>query len=255
MPSLEGSLLGNKERFGQVGPRILVIVPAYNEEGSLPGLLDEITRLGYDVIVVDDASKDGTGAVARDKGVPVLSLPVNLGIGGGVQAGFIYAARNGYDIVAQVDGDGQHDPAQLVRIISPVVAGMADCVIGSRFLPEAPDTGYQTPLTRRLGMHFSTAILQLATGMRIHDTTSGFRALNRSAFTYFSREYPVDHPEAEALLMLHQAGYRIMEVPVHMRCRTSGQSLFTFVRAVLYPLRVIIGFMGLLFKKPQRLPL
>lgn len=239
------------ERVGD-GPRILVVVPAYNEETSLPGLLDEIVRAGYDVVVVNDASRDGTEAAARSKNVPVLSLPVNLGIGGGVQAGFLYAVRNNYDIVAQVDGDGQHDPAQIGRLTAPLEAGLADCVIGSRYLPDVPDTGYKTPLARRLGMHFSTGILRLATGMRIHDTTSGFRALSRSAFSYFSREYPVDHPEAEALLMLHQAGFRILEVPVSMRCRTSGQSLFTFVRALLYPLRVIIGFIGLLFKRPRR---
>jgi len=231
--------------------KILVIIPAYNEEESLPSLLQEVYRAGYDAVVVNDASSDSTEEVVRKCGVPVLSLPVNLGIGGGVQTGFIYALRNGYDIAVQVDGDGQHDPAQISTVIAPILADEADCVIGSRYLHEAPDTCYETPFSRRMGMHFSTGILKLATGLRIHDTTSGFRALNRKAFGYFSTEYPVDHPEAEALLMLHQAGFRIREVPIRMRCRVSGQSLFTFFRAALYPLRVIIGFMGLLFKKPR----
>lgn len=231
--------------------KILIVIPAHNEEESLPGLLEEIRRTGHDAIVVNDASSDATEQVAKAAAFPVLSLPVNLGIGGGVQAGFVYALRNGYDIVLQVDGDGQHDPSQLDTVVTPIVEGTADCVIGSRYVPENPDTGYKTPFARRMGMLFSTGILYLATGLRINDTTSGFRALNRAAFGYFATEYPVDHPEAEALLMLHQKGFRIVEQPVRMRCRVGGQSLFTFFRAMLYPLRVVVGFMGLLYKAPR----
>jgi len=232
--------------------KIIVIIPAHNEEESLPGLLEEVRQAGYDAVVVNDASSDATEQVAKAAGFPVLSLPVNLGIGGGVQTGFMYALRNGYDIAVQVDGDGQHDPAQIPSLAAPLLAGEVDCVIGSRYLPWAPDTGYTTPFARRMGMHFSTGILRLASGVQIYDTTSGFRALSRSAFSYFATEYPVDHPEAEALLMLHQAGFRIREIPVKLRFRTSGQSLFTFFKAALYPLRVIIGFIGILFKKPRR---
>lgn len=232
--------------------KILITIPAHNEEESLPRLLLEVCRAGYDAIVINDASSDATEQVAKVAGFPVLSLSVNLGIGGGVQAGFVYALRNGYDIVVQVDGDGQHDPSQINTIIAPIIAGEADCVIGSRYLPEDLDTGYTTPFARRMGMYFSTGILSLATGLRINDTTSGFRALNKDAFSYFATEYPVDHPEAEALLMLHQAGFRVIERPVRMRCRTGGQSLFTFFRAMLYPLRVIVGFMGIIYKTPRR---
>lgn len=245
----------NTKSLNQIDGRtvkILIIIPAHNEQASLPGLLEEVRRTGCDALVVNDASSDATEQVANAAGFPVLSLPVNLGIGGGVQAGFVYALRNGYDIVVQVDGDGQHDPSQLNTVVAPVIAGEADCVIGSRYLPEALDTGYTTPFARRMGMYFSTGILYLATGLRINDTTSGFRALNRAAFTFFATEYPVDHPEAEALLMLHQAKFRILERPVKMRCRTGGQSLFTFFRALLYPLRVIVGFMGILYKTPRR---
>lgn len=231
--------------------KILIVIPAHNEEESLPTLLDEVRRAGYDAIVINDASSDATEQVAKTAGFPVLSLPVNLGIGGGVQTGFVYALRNGYDIVLQVDGDGQHDPSLIASVVAPIIAGDADCVIGSRYVPEDPDTDYRTPFARRMGMYFSTGILYLATGLRINDTTSGFRALNRAAFSYFATEYPVDHPEAEALLMLHQAGFRIVERPVRMRCRVGGQSLFTFFRALLYPLRVVVGFMGLLYKAPR----
>lgn len=207
---------------------------------------------GYDAVVVNDASTDGTAQVAAAAGFPLLSLSVNLGIGGGVQTGFLYAVRNGYDVVVQVDGDGQHDPKGIPTIIAPILRQEADCVIGSRYTPEARNTEYRTPFVRRMGMYFSTGLLLLATGLRIHDTTSGFRALNRAAFSFFADEYPVDHPDAESLLILHQRGFRIQEFPVKMRCRVKGQSLFSFVKATLYPMRVVIGFIGLLFKTSRR---
>lgn len=232
--------------------KVLVVIPAHNEEESIARLLGEVHLAGYDAVVINDASSDNTETIAKNCGFPVLSLPANLGIGGGVQTGFIYALRNNYDIVVQVDGDGQHDPAQIPVLIAPILSGTADFSVGSRYVPSAMDTSYKTPFARRIGMHFSSGILYLATGMRIHDTTSGFRALNREAFGYFAMEYPVDHPEAEALLMLHQAGFRVVEIPVTMRGRTGGQSLFTFFKAMLYPLRVIIGFIGLINKPSRR---
>lgn len=232
--------------------KVLLIIPAHNEEDSLPALLRDVRQNGYDAVVVNDASTDGTEWVAKQAGFPVLSLPVNLGIGGGVQTGFLYAVRRGYDVVVQVDGDGQHDPARITDLLAVIARGEADCVIGSRYMPQSPDEGYKTPFARRMGMHFSTGILWLATGLRVYDTTSGFRALNRRAFSLFSTEYPVDHPEAESLLMLHQNGFKIWEIPTRMRGRASGQSLFTFIRAALYPLRVIIGFSGIVFKRPGR---
>ncbi|WP_085902026.1 glycosyltransferase family 2 protein [Kiloniella majae] len=227
-----------------ISSKILIIVPSHNEEANLPGLLDEIFKTGADVVVINDASSDNTEQVARDKGIQVLSLPVNLGIGGGVQTGFMYAVRNNYDIAVQLDGDGQHDPSLLAKVTAPVISGEVDCVIGSRYLPSDKDENYKTPVLRRLGMHFSTGILKLASGLVIHDTTSGYRALNRGALEYFVKCYPTDHPEAEALLMLQQAGFRIREVGIKMRTRNNGESLFTFWKAAFYPLRVIIGFIG-----------
>jgi glycosyltransferase involved in cell wall biosynthesis len=229
--------------------RILAVVPAFNEHESIPALISEIVATGHDVVVVDDASTDSTEQAARKAGVPVISLSNNLGVGGAVQAGFLFALRRGYDIVVQVDGDGQHDPQQISTIIGPIIAGEADCVIGSRYHPARPDSNYRTPVFRRMGIRFSTTILWLVTGVRIHDTTSGFRALNRRAVAYFSRKYPSDHPEAEALLVLHQAGFRIAEVPITMRSRTAGSSLFSLFRAAVYPLRVTVGFLGQAFKR------
>jgi glycosyltransferase involved in cell wall biosynthesis len=229
--------------------RVLAVVPAFNEQQSLPALIAEIRASGCDVVVIDDASTDGTEQAARKSRVPVISLPNNLGVGGAVQTGFLFALRRDYDIVVQVDGDGQHDPQQIPTIIAPIIAGEADCVVGSRYHPAKPDLNYRTPILRRLGMRFSTAILWLFTGVRINDTTSGFRALNRRAVAFFARKYPSDHPEAEALLVLHQAGFRLVEVPVTMRSRTAGSSLFSLFRAAVYPLRVTVGFLGQAFKR------
>lgn len=229
--------------------KVLVIVPAYNESQSLPTLLNEIRSCGYDAVVVDDGSYDGTAVVSRNCGVPVLQLAANLGIGGAVQTGFKYALYYGYDVVVQIDGDGQHNPLWIKSVVMPILEGRADCVIGSRYVPGDVDIAYETPIARRLGMLFSTGILWASTGLKINDTTSGFRALSRPAFQYFAESYPVDHPEAEALLMLNQAGFKILEVPVTMRCRSHGQSLFSFAKASLYPLRVIVGFLGLWLKR------
>ncbi len=229
--------------------KTLIIVPAFNEQDNLPKLLGEIEVLGYDVVVIDDGSVDATASVVRGLGVPLLSLTTNLGIGGAVQTGFKYALHHRYDIVVQVDGDGQHNPIYIKNVIEPLRRGQADCVIGSRYVPKQSDDEYKTPLLRRMGMYFSTGILWLATGVRINDTTSGLRALNSDAFTFFANNYPVDHPEAEALLMLHQKRFRIQEVPVKMRGREHGQSLFSFAKAALYPMRVVIGFIGLWIKR------
>jgi glycosyltransferase involved in cell wall biosynthesis len=227
---------------------VLIIIPAYNEEENLISLLQEIQLLGYDIVVIDDASRDRTAQVARQQGVKVLSLSANLGIGGAVQTGFKYASRNGYNIVVQIDGDGQHNPAWIASVIKPICDNQADCVIGSRYVPNYQDKAYKTSLPRRIGMYFSTSILYLATRLYISDTTSGFRALNREAFEYFAKFYPVDHPEAEALFMLQRKGFRILEIPITMRGRVHGQSLFNFTKAFLYPFRVLIGFMGLFLK-------
>jgi glycosyltransferase involved in cell wall biosynthesis len=233
--------------------KVLLVVPAFNEEDSLPNLIGELRQFynRYDVIVVDDASTDRTISAARSCGASVLCLPANLGIGGAVQTGFKYAVRNNYDIVVQVDGDGQHNPAFIESMLEPIKKGTADCVIGSRYTKETPDTNYHTPFPRRIGMFFSTGLLRLFTGVVVTDTTSGLRALNSRAVEFFAKEYPVDHPEAEALLMLIKKGYRLMEIPVKMRNREAGKSLFTFFRSAIYPFRVLVGFLGFMLRNTR----
>ena len=229
--------------------KILIIIPAFNEGESISALLNEISDLGLEAVVINDASTDNTEQIAAKHEFPVINLPLNLGIGGAVQTGFLYALRNNYDVVVQIDGDGQHDPAQLRFLTEKIIRGEGDCIIGSRYIPGEEDKNYKTPFARRLGMMFSTRILQLSTGVLVYDTTSGFRALNRSAYEYFSRTYPVDHPEAEALFMLHRKGFKIKEVPIVMRSRVNGHSMFGLVRSILYPFRVVVGFIGLIGSK------
>lgn len=234
--------------------KVLVIIPAYNEVDNLPYLLEELNHYRdlYDAVVVDDASTDRTVQIAQSHGVPVIRLAANLGIGGAVQAGFKYAVRNSYDVAVQLDGDGQHNPAWIEQLLKPIAVGEVDCVIGSRYMKQDPDRNYKTPFIRRIGMVFSTSILYLATGKIVTDTTSGFRALNYRSFEFFAREYPVDHPEAETLLMLHQSKFIFKEIPVKMRARKSGRSLFTMLRAIQYPFRVLVGFLGILLRGPRK---
>ena len=142
--------------------KVLLVIPARNEAENLPRLLSEVRATGWDAVVVNNASRDDTAAVARRAGFPVLSLLVNLGIGGGVQTGFLYAVRQGYDVVVQVDGDGQHDPAGVGQLIAPIIAGTADCVIGSRYLPSARDAAYRTPLGACIFRRASCAWLQVS---------------------------------------------------------------------------------------------
>jgi len=230
--------------------KVLLIIPAFNEAENLPLLLSELRQhySQYDVIVIDDASSDQTAQVAQSHNVPVLRLAANLGIGGAVQTGFKYGVQHHYDVVVQLDGDGQHNPSWIETLLEPIARAEVDCVIGSRYLSENYDKDYKTPFLRRVGMIFSSFVLFLTTGKKITDTTSGFRALNHSSFEFFSREYPVDHPEAEALLMLHQAGFKFKEVPVRMRSRAFGHSLFTLLRSTQYPIRVLVGFLGILLR-------
>ena len=227
---------------------ILIIVPAYNEEKSLPGVIQDIKdHAAYaDVLVVDDGSRDGTARLAASLGVNVLSLPFNLGIGGAMQAGYLYADRQGYDIAVQFDGDGQHVASEIEKLLGPITSGSADIVAGSRFLIPG---GYQAPLSRKIGMCIFSFLLSRILGTRVTDTTSGFRAANRRVIEYFARHYPEDYPEVETLVLLHKKRFRIIEVPVMMCERTGGRSSITAVRSVYYMVKVLLAILVDLLKK------
>ncbi len=229
--------------------RRVAIVPALNEAGALQAVIDELRAFdpGLDVVVVDDGSVDRTAAVARSMGVRVLRLPFNLGIGGAVQTGFRFAFENEYDLAVRVDGDGQHDPSQLGRLIAPVLAGEADIVVGSRFAADAD--GYRSSRTRRIGIRVLARVVSGIVGQRVTDTTSGFQALNKHGIALFARDYPHDYPEVEATVMVFRHRLRLIEVPVTMRERGSGRSSITSLRSVYYMVKVLLAIFVGLFRR------
>ena len=225
--------------------RAVAIVPAHNEDESLARVIAEIRDFDphFEIVVVDDGSTDRTSHVAVAAGARVLRLPFNVGIGGAVQTGYQFALENGFDVAVQVDGDGQHDPREIPRLLEPLLEDRADMVVGSRF---APGGGYRGTPLRRVGIHLFAAIVSLLVRARVTDTTSGFRAVNRKAIRLFALDYPSDYPEVEATVLLVRHRLRMLEVPVQMRVRETGSSSITALRSVYYMVKVLLAlFIGL----------
>ncbi len=220
--------------------KVLIIVPAHNEEAALPGVIADLRehQPEADIVVVDDASIDDTATTAERHGAGVLRLPLNLGIGGAVQTGFRYARERGYDYALQVDGDGQHPAEAVGRLLAPVRDGSADVVIGSRFLT---GEGFQSTFLRRVGIAMFRLLCRVTTGRTITDSTSGFRAYNASAIAFLADTYPSDYPEVEAAIILSHNRFRIVEVPVEMRERQGGRSSITLGRSAYYMVKVILA--------------
>jgi hypothetical protein len=229
--------------------RRIAVVPAFNEQQNVGRVIEEIRAFdpGLDIVVVDDGSVDATAAVARQHGATVLRLPFNLGIGGAVQTGFRYAFEHEYDLAVRVDGDGQHDPSQLDRVIAPVLAGEADIAVGSRFVANVE--GYRSSRSRRLGIRLLAVVVSRIVGRRVTDTTSGFQALNRKGIALFARDYPHDYPEVEATVMVSRHRLRAVEVPVSMRERSSGRSSITAMRSIYYMVKVLLAIFVGLFRR------
>jgi glycosyltransferase involved in cell wall biosynthesis len=230
--------------------RRIAIVPALNEEDSVGRVIDELRAFdpGLDIVVVDDGSVDATSHVAATKGARVLRLPFNLGIGGAVQTGFRYAFEHDYDVAVRVDGDGQHDPAQLGRVLEPVLRGDADIAVGSRFAADGA-SGYRSSRTRRIGIRLLARIVSRIVGRRVTDTTSGFQALNREGIALFARDYPHDYPEVEATVMVFRHRLRLVEVPVEMRERGGGRSSITALHSIYYMVKVLLAIFVGLFRR------
>jgi glycosyltransferase involved in cell wall biosynthesis len=231
------------------GLRRIAIVPAFNEERNVARVIDELRAFdpGLDVVVVSDGSHDRTAEVAAEHGAHVVKLPFNLGIGAAVQTGFKYAHVNGYELVVRCDGDGQHIPSELPKVLAPVLAGEADIAVGSRF---AGADGYRSSATRRVGIHMLALIVSAIARQRVTDTTSGFQALNRKALDLFAADYPHDYPEVESMVMTIKHQLRLCEVPVSMREREHGESSITALRSVYYMAKVMVALFVGLFRRP-----
>jgi glycosyltransferase involved in cell wall biosynthesis len=229
--------------------KILVIVPAFNEEEGLKQVAEKFKNIECvdDILVVNDCSNDHTSFLGKKLGFNVIDLPCNLGIGGAVQTGYKYAWEHGYDIAIQVDGDGQHDPAYIKDLIRPIQEGKADLVIGSRYLKKE---GFQSTCLRRIGIRYLSFLINLLGKKRITDPTSGFRACNRKVIERFSIRYPHDYPEPESIAYLLRNKFRITEVPVVMNERIGGKSSITLFKSVYYIIKVSLAIFIDNMRKP-----
>ncbi|TCZ76100.1 glycosyltransferase family 2 protein [Paenibacillus albiflavus] len=227
--------------------KVLIIIPAYNEEASIANVIQAIRTKApeVDIVVINDGSKDNTAAVAKaTKQAHVITLPLNVGIGGAMQTGYMYAKKHDYDVAVQMDADGQHDPAYLHELLDALSKGEADCMIGSRFIQK---TAYRSSISRRTGILFFTWLLKLATKERFTDPTSGFRAANRKVIDVFANYYPDDYPEVETIVLLQRLGYKVKETSVLMHSRETGASSITPLKSIYYMIKVSLAvFMTLL---------
>lgn len=218
----------------------LVIIPAYNEAGSIEKTINDIktNAPGFDYVVINDCSRDDTLEICRRNGFHVINLPVNLGIGGGVQTGYLFALRNGYEIAVQFDGDGQHNAVYLKQMEERLAEERLDMVIGSRYIQKE---GFQSSGLRRIGIRYFTLLIHILTGKKITDPTSGMRMVNRRVIAEFAEDYPKDYPEPESVAALLRRGRSVAEVPVLMNERESGVSSISMWKSVYYMIKVSIA--------------
>jgi glycosyltransferase involved in cell wall biosynthesis len=232
--------------------KVVVLIPAFNEGRQIAGVVDRVRSAApdCDIVVVNDGSRDDTAAAAAAVGATVVSHPFNMGYGVTIQTGYKYAAAHGYDFLVQIDGDGQHDPACIPRLLAPVMAGETDFAIGSRFLKEK---SYDPSLVRRFGMVLFRGLVSLITGTRITDSTSGFQAFNREVIRFFTGEvFPCDYPDADMLIALHRAGFSIREVPVRMFANVEGKSMHSGWKPLYYIFKMFLSIFVTLLRRRER---
>lgn len=227
--------------------KVLVIIPAYNEEGAIVNTINKLIKTckNIDYVIINDCSKDSTYDICIKNKYNVINLPVNLGIGGAVQTGYKYAYKNGYDVAIQMDADGQHDPKYIKDLVKEIENGN-DLAIGSRFIEKK---GFQSTFIRRIGINMYSFIIRIFTGVLITDTTSGFRAVGKNIIKIFSREYPIDYPEPETNALIAKRKYKIVEVPMKMMKRDSGKSSITPVKSIYYAIKVGLAVLLACLKK------
>jgi len=230
---------------------LLIIVPAYNEQASIAAVVREAREAlpGVSVVVIDDCSADNTAMLAQAAGAKVLSLPHHLGLGGAVQAGYKLAYELGYEYVIRIDGDGQHDPRDIPELFRTLRDSGCQMAIGSRFLE---DDARHTSFMRMAGVWFFRAVLRPILGKPVRDPTSGFVGVNRAALQVFSKSFPLEYPEIEALVVLQRRAFQFVEVPVRMRPRQGGRSSITAVKSVYYIVHVLLGVLVNILKFKRR---
>ena len=220
--------------------KILVIIPCYNEQESIERVIENLKANApfADYLIVNDCYTDETLIILQANGMNYINNPVNLGIGGGVQAGYLYARENGYDVAVHMDGDGQHDPKYLEKVCAPVIDGTYDMCIGSRFIEKE---GFQSSFMRRLGINIISFMIKLFTGKKIYDVTSGYRACNKELINFFADNYADDYPEPEAIITSVLSGFKVGEVPVVMVERQGGTSSIRSLKSAYYMIKVCLA--------------
>ena len=220
----------------------LIIIPAYNESESIEKTVRDIIENApsFDYVVINDCSTDNTRQICEDNGFNIVNLPVNLGIGGAVQTGYLYAERYGYEMAVQVDGDGQHDAKFVGEMAGYREKNDLDMVIGSRFIEKQ---GFQSSKARRIGINYFTGLIRLCTGQKITDPTSGLRLIGRRTIEQFAKKYPKDYPEPETVVAILKKGFKVAEIPVVMRERQGGSSSITLKKSVYYMVKVTLAIL------------
>lgn len=228
----------------------LVIIPAYNEAGNIVKTVTDVVENapGFDYVIINDCSKDNTLEICREHGFRVIDLPCNMGIGGGVQTGYLYAKRHGYDIAVQFDGDGQHNASYLEQMAEKLEREHLDMLIGSRYIAKK---GFQSSGARRAGIKYFTGLIKLVTGKKITDPTSGMRMVSRDIICQFAEDYPKDYPEPESIVMLLRRGRKIEECPVKMRERQAGVSSISLGKSIYYMFKVTVAIVIERLRKDQ----
>ena len=218
----------------------LIIIPAYNESENIEKTVQMIKENapGFDYVIINDCSTDNTKEICQQRGFNMISLPINLGIGGAVQTGFKYALQQDYDLTVQVDGDGQHDPSFLEEMAKVLEEKGCDMVIGSRFINKE---GYQSSGLRRVGIKYFTALIRIITGIKITDPTSGLRMINQGIIQMFAENYPNDYPEPESIVAVLRQGKSVVEIPVVMMAREGGVSSISMKKSIYYMIKVTLA--------------
>lgn len=237
--------------------KTLVIIPAFNEEKNISRVIARIRQipLPLEILVIDDGSSDRTAEVVGKSRAKVVSLPFNLGYGAALQTGYRYALENNYDYVVQLDGDGQHDPGYIPELLRIVEAGEADLVLGSRFLKKDGNHGYRAGIARKLGIGLFGSITSLMIGQRITDPTSGYQALNRRVVEYCTGDaYPSDYPDADVIIMLHRAGFKMREISVVMFENNTGKSMHSGLNPLYYIFKMFLSIFMTILRRNVKLP-